>query len=80
MSFFNEQNIHNICQSFIMSDTNTENPKQKYICKVCSYIYDPEAGDPDNGVAPNTPFAEIPEEWTCPLCGVSKEDFEAVEE
>ncbi len=52
----------------------------KYICKVCSYIYDPEVGDPDSGIAPGTSFEDIPEDWTCPLCGVGKEDFEKVEE
>lgn len=41
----------------------------KYICDVCGYIYDPEAGDPDNGIDPGTPFAELPEDWVCPLCG-----------
>lgn len=53
---------------------------KKYECTVCHWVYDPEVGDPDNGIAPGTPFEQIPEDWTCPLCGVSKEDFEVVEE
>jgi len=40
------------------------------------YIYDPEIGDPDSGIAPNTPFEELPDSWTCPQCGASKSDFE----
>jgi len=46
--------------------------EMKYRCTVCGYIYDPEAGDPDNGVNPGTAFENIPEDWTCPLCGASK--------
>ena len=49
---------------------------KKWICTICQYIYDPALGDPDSGVAPGTPFEEIPEEWMCPVCGVSKDMFE----
>ena len=48
----------------------------KYVCKVCGYVYDPEAGDPDSGVAPGTAWEDIPAGWVCPLCGASKEEFE----
>ena len=51
----------------------------KYICDVCGYIYDPEAGDPDNGIDPGTPFAELPETWVCPLCGLGKDVFSRTE-
>lgn len=51
----------------------------KYVCNVCGYIYDPEIGDPDGGIAPGTPFADIPDSWVCPLCGVTKEDFSPAE-
>ena len=50
---------------------------KKYLCTVCGYVYDPEAGDPDAGVAPGTPFEEIPDDWACPVCGVGKDMFEA---
>jgi len=53
---------------------------KKYICEVCDYIYDPELGDPDEGIAPGTAFEDIPDDWTCPDCGVTKEDFIALEE
>ena len=47
----------------------------KYVCNVCGYVYDPEAGDPDNGIAAGTAFADLAEDWVCPLCGVGKDDF-----
>jgi rubredoxin len=49
---------------------------QQWICTVCGYIYNPAAGDPENGVPPGTPFEALPEGWVCPLCGVGKELFE----
>ena len=52
---------------------------KKYVCTVCGYIYDPAAGDPDNGVAPGTAFEDIPDTWVCPECGVPKSDFEQAE-
>ncbi len=47
----------------------------KYVCDVCGYVYEPVDGDPDNGIAPGTPFEDIPDDWTCPLCGVGKDNF-----
>ena len=52
----------------------------KYVCELCGYVYDPTVGDPDNGIAPGTEFDELPEDWVCPLCGATKEDFEKVVE
>jgi len=49
---------------------------QEWRCVICQYIYDPAAGDPDNGVPPGTPFEELPESWLCPLCGAGKDMFE----
>ena len=48
---------------------------KKFVCTVCGYVYDPEVGDPENDIAPGTPFEQLPEDWVCPLCGVGKEDF-----
>lgn len=48
----------------------------RYVCSVCGYVYDPEQGDPDNGVEPGTAFENVPDSWTCPICGASKSDFE----
>lgn len=55
-------------------------PGQKYICTVCDHIYDPAIGDPDSGIAAGTEFADIPDDWSCPVCNVSKDDFEAYNE
>jgi len=49
---------------------------ERWICTICQYVYDPATGDPDHGVPPGTPFEEIPESWSCPLCGVGKDSFE----
>ena len=49
-------------------------------CTVCGYIYDPELGDPDGDIAPGTPFEELSDDWVCPVCGASKDEFEKVEE
>lgn len=48
---------------------------KKYVCDICGYVYDPQQGDPDSGIAPDTPFEEIPDDWVCPLCGVGKDQF-----
>lgn len=53
---------------------------RKWICKVCSMIYDPTVGDPDSGIAAGTPFDAIPDDWTCPICGASKKSFVPYEE
>jgi len=51
----------------------------KWKCVVCGYIYDPERGDPENGIPPGIPFEDLPENWVCPTCGATKKDFEKVE-
>lgn len=48
---------------------------QKYVCEPCGYVYDPELGDPDNGVEPGTAFEDLPEDWVCPICGLGKDEF-----
>jgi rubredoxin len=48
---------------------------QKFVCQVCGYVYDPEAGDPENGVDPGTAFSDLPADWVCPVCGADKESF-----
>lgn len=51
----------------------------KYRCTVCGYVYDPAKGDPER-VAPGTSFDSVPDDWTCPVCGVGKSKFEVAEE
>lgn len=49
---------------------------RQYICRACGLIYDEQLGDPDSGLAPGTRFDDIPGDWECPICGVTKADFE----
>ena len=49
---------------------------KQYICSVCGYVYDEAAGIPDDGIAPGTLWAQLPEDWACPLCGATKAEFE----
>jgi rubredoxin/flavin reductase (DIM6/NTAB) family NADH-FMN oxidoreductase RutF len=59
-----------------VADKKEEKVKMdKYQCSVCGYIYDPEKGDPDGGIKPGTRFEDIPDDWTCPVCGASKDQF-----
>jgi rubredoxin len=53
---------------------------KKYKCTICDYVYDPAEGDPDSGIAAGTAFEKLPDDWVCPVCGASKEDFEVVKE
>lgn len=48
----------------------------RYVCTICGYVYDENEGDIDNGIDAGTLWEDIPEDFECPLCGVSKEDFE----
>jgi flavin reductase (DIM6/NTAB) family NADH-FMN oxidoreductase RutF/rubredoxin len=62
--------------SFIVEQEKEVTAKMdKYTCSVCGWIYDPELGDPDGGIAPGTAFDQIPDDWVCPVCGAAKSDF-----
>ena len=39
----------------------------KYLCKLCDYIYDEEKE--------GTKFKDLPEDWACPICNATKEEF-----
>ena len=54
-------------------------PMKTYLCIVCGFVYDEAAGRPEDGIAPGTPWADVPASWACPECGVAKADFEVVE-
>lgn len=62
-----------------LSQTIQEIMMKKYVCDICDYEYDPAEGDPDNGINPGTSFDDLPEDWVCPLCGASKDDFSPVD-
>jgi rubredoxin len=51
----------------------------RYRCTVCGYIYDPVQGDPESDIKPGISFDDLPDDWVCPLCGASKDEFERVE-
>jgi rubredoxin len=50
-----------------------------YMCVICGYVYEEEAGDPESGIEPGTRWGDVPLTWRCPDCGAGKEDFEMVE-
>lgn len=52
-----------------------EDKVKRYTCSVCGYVYDPEPGDPDNGIKPGTKFENLPDDWVCPVCGADKNSF-----
>lgn len=50
----------------------------RYECRACGYIYEPERGDSKHPIAPGTPFAQLPSSWRCPVCGVRTSQFENI--
>ncbi len=70
--------------TYIKEEPKKEEPKPapkvaaKWECTVCGYVYDPAAGDPDGGIKPGTAFEDIPDSWTCPVCGASKSEFKKI--
>ena len=50
----------------------------KYECSICGYVYDPELGDPEHDIKPGTPFSDLPDDWTCPVCGAGKGEFQRI--
>lgn len=64
--------------TFIPKEKEKAVTAEKYECSVCGYIYDPEVGDPENGIAPETSFDKLPDGWVCPVCGAGKDAFKAV--
>lgn len=48
----------------------------KYVCTVCGYVYDPAEGDSEADIPSGTAFSDISDDWACPICGASKDDFE----
>ncbi|MGI5837931.1 MAG: rubredoxin [Chloroflexota bacterium] len=52
---------------------------KKYVCNLCGWVYDPAEGDSESGIPAGTPFEKLPDDWACPACGASKEDFSSEE-
>lgn len=51
---------------------------EKWVCTCCGYVYEPEMGDPENGIPAGTPFEKLPDTWVCPLCRALKKAFEVI--
>jgi len=60
----------------IKTKKKEEKTMTKHVCTVCGYVYDPEKGDPESGIPPGVTFEDLPDDWTCPVCGAGKEAFE----
>jgi rubredoxin len=56
-----------------------DNAFKQWVCVICGWVYDEATGAPDDGLAPGTRWADVPDDWRCPLCDVGKEDFALVE-
>jgi len=79
-------------KSLLDAETSTTTEKEKieepehehifdgesYVCVICGYTYNPEEGDPSMGIAPGTPFEDLPEDYRCPICNAAKEYFKKV--
>ncbi len=64
--------------TYIKEEKEIKPKAKKYECMICGYVYDPEKGDPENGIPPGTSFEDLPDDWTCPICGAGKEEFQEV--
>ena len=62
-----------------MTQGSTGSASRKWMCVVCGFIYDEALGLPEEGIAPGTCWEDVPDTWTCPDCGATKDDFEMIE-
>ena len=62
-----------------MPSDSSSAPYRNWMCVVCGFIYSEAAGLPEEGIAPGTRWDDVPDTWTCPDCGVTKDDFEMIE-
>jgi len=73
------------CKPLILRTTNDSNISKRFFkmkmwqCLVCGLVYEEELGWPEDGIAPGTRWEDVPADWTCPECGVTKAEFEMVE-
>ena len=68
-----------VAASAAVPDADADSAFKQWVCVICGWIYDEAAGVPEEGIAPGTRWAEVPDDWRCPLCDVGKEDFALVE-
>ena len=53
---------------------------KRYLCVVCGHVYDEESGDPESNLQPGTRWSDVPEDWVCPDCGASKDEYELIDD
>lgn len=61
------------------TDSESKTEPRVWMCLICGWMYEEAVGDVDFGIAPGTRWEDIPENWTCPECGVAKSDFEMIQ-
>ena len=79
-TYIEKSKLEEDAQTIIVEDKGKETDVtyfdgKKYICAICGFVYDPEEGDPTIGIAPGTPFEQLPEDYRCPVCNAGKEYF-----
>jgi len=81
MTDANREEIKKLARELVGASENDEKEEKsvKYVCEICGYEYDEATGDPENGIPAGTKFEDLPEDWSCPLCGVGKENFKKEE-
>jgi rubredoxin len=73
------QNLPGTAGCLKISPLSTSSPMKTFQCVVCGFVYDEAQGRPEDGIAPGTLWADVPDTWECPDCGVGKSDFEMIE-
>ena len=72
---FQDENQQEEQNKVEVSEANKKDLGDKYICTICAFVYDPEVGDEAMGIPPGTPFEDLPEDYTCPICAAAKSMF-----
>ncbi|CAB3721249.1 Anaerobic nitric oxide reductase flavorubredoxin [Paraburkholderia sediminicola] len=71
--------MHRTKEEYVVSEVIELIEYKSWVCLICGWIYNEEEGLPEEGIAPGTRFAAIPDDWRCPLCDVGKAEFAVVE-
>ena len=79
MNFFFRGGLRLSPLEILINNKNKTKTMAKFVCP-CKYKYDPEKGDPKNGIPAGTKFEDLPDDWRCPRCKRKKEKFAPVEE
>jgi flavin reductase (DIM6/NTAB) family NADH-FMN oxidoreductase RutF/rubredoxin len=79
-TYIEKSELEDEVQSIIVEEKSNETDVtyfdgKRYICAICGFVYDPDEGDPTMGIAPGTPFEQLPESYRCPICNAEKEYF-----